>query len=86
MSAETIKPEPVTAKHFEKFEPEWRYDLIEGELHPMPPMSGYEHGEVTNTLAVYAGMYVIQNRLGACFAAEARFVIQCNPDTAIGPD
>jgi Uma2 family endonuclease len=86
MSVTTIKPKLITAKEFEKFDPEWRYDLIRGELHPMPPMPGYEHGVVTADFAVAAGSYVKQHRLGKCFAAETRFLIERNPDTAIGPD
>jgi Uma2 family endonuclease len=77
---------PITAEEFEQFDPEWRYDLIRGELVPMPPMPGEEHGDITNLFSVHAGMYVIQNNLGKCFAAETRFIIEHNPDTSLGPD
>lgn len=52
----------------------------------MPPPPGEEHGDITNLLSVHAGMYVLQRRLGKCFAAETRFIIERNPDSAIGPD
>lgn len=81
-----MKPKPVAAEEFERFDPEWRYDLIEGELRPMPPMPGEEHGDIANLFTVYAGIHVLQNRLGKCFAAATRFIIQRNPDTGIGPD
>lgn len=76
----------VTSEEFEKFEKDCRLDLIQGELVPMPPMPGEEHGDITNTFTVYAGIYVIEKNLGRCFAAETRFIIHRNPDTAIGPD
>jgi Uma2 family endonuclease len=86
MSVAAMKPRPITAKEFEKFNPEWRYDLICGELRPMPPMPGYEQGVITADFALEAGSYVKQHRLGKCFAAETRFLIERDPDTAIGPD
>jgi Uma2 family endonuclease len=81
-----LRARPITADEFEKFDPEWRYDLIRGELIPMPPMPGEEHGAIANLFTVYVGIHVIQQRLGGCFAAETRFVIEQNPDTAIAPD
>ncbi len=86
LSAERIKPKPITAEEFEKFDPDWRYDLIRGELRPMPPMPGYEHGVLAADFAVEAGSYVRQFDLGACFAAETRFLIERRPDTALAPD
>ncbi len=87
MSTETtIKPRLITAEEFEQFNPEWRYDLIEGELRQMPPMPGYEHGILTAEFALEAGNFVRQHQLGKCFAAETRFIIERDPDTAIGPD
>lgn len=80
------RPRLITAKEFEKFNPEWRYDLIDGELRPMPCMPGAEHGAIVSDFAVAAGSFVRQNRLGKCFAAGTRFTIQQNPDTSIGPD
>lgn len=86
MSTATIKPTPVTAKEFETFEPDQRYELIEGALHSMPPPPGYEHGLLTAEFSLEAGGFVRLHNLGKCFAAETRFVIEHNPDTAIGPD
>lgn len=77
---------PITAKEFEKFDPEWRYDLICGELIPMPPMPGAEHGVLTLDFTLEVTLFVRQHHLGACFAAETRFTIRKNPDTAIAPD
>ncbi len=84
--ATQIKPKPITAEEFEKFDSEWRYDLIRGELHPMPPMPGEEHGALTWDLSLKLGVFVEENDLGQCYAAETRFIIERNPDTAIGPD
>lgn len=76
----------VTAEEFEQYPSDCRLDLIEGDLIPMPPQPGEQHGFAANRLSMYASLYVVQNRLGACFAAETRFVIQRNPDTALAPD
>lgn len=80
------KPRPVTAEEFAQFNPEWRYDLIEGELRPMPPMPGAKHGVITLDISIEIGSFVREHRSGRCFAAETRFTIERNPDTAIGPD
>jgi Uma2 family endonuclease len=85
MSA-TISRKLITAEEFERYEQDTRMDLIRGELHPMPPMPGAEHGELTLKLSTYAHLFVIENDLGTCFAAETRFTIERNPDTSIGPD
>ncbi len=82
----TLSNRPITAAEFEQYESDERVDLIRGELHPMPPMPGAEHGEITNRISTYASLFVMENDLGACFAAETRFQIEHNPDTAIGPD
>src|SRR5258707_7326712 len=77
---------PITAEEFEKFNPEWRYDLIQGELRPMPPMPGAEHGRLTFEFSLDVGLFIRDTKAGTCFAAETRFVIEHNPDSAIGPD
>jgi Uma2 family endonuclease len=82
----TLTSKLITAEDFEKFDPEWRYDLIRGELHRMPPPPGEEHGALTSDLALDLGAYVREHELGQCYAAETRFIIERNPDTAIGPD
>jgi Uma2 family endonuclease len=76
----------VTAEEFEQYPSDCRLDLIEGELVPMPPQPGEQHGFTANHFSVFAGYFVLQHRLGACFAAETRFVIQRDPDTALAPD
>ena len=76
----------VTAEQFEQFEDKVRLDLIEGELHPMPPMPGEEHGALTYDFSVELGLYVRAHGLGQCYAAGTRFLIARDPDTAIAPD
>ncbi len=80
------RAKPITAEDFEKFDPEWRYDLIEGELERMPPPPGAEHGSLTMRLAWYSSGYVYDRRLGECFTAETRFVIERDLDTVLAPD
>lgn len=62
-----------------------RYELIRGELCPMPDNSA-EHGSRTDRLASRVSVFVQDNDLGECFAAETRFTIERNPDTTLGPD
>ena len=81
-----MPPPPITAEELECLDENLRLGLIRGELRPMPPMPGEEHGDITNVFSVFAGSHVIEHRLGKCFATETRFIIERNPDTAIGPD
>ena len=76
----------VTAAEFEQFESKARLDLIKGELLPMPPMPGEEHGAITSDITLDLGWFIREHDLGQCYAAETRFVIERDPDTAIGPD
>lgn len=63
-----------------------RFELIQGELIPMPPPPGGEHGYRTLTLAARIQVYVEDHDLGYCFAAETGFKIAENPDTVKGAD
>jgi Uma2 family endonuclease len=81
-----LRAKPITAEDFETFDPDWRYDLIRGELVPMPPMPGYEHGKIVGRHAALAGHFVIHEDLGEVFGAETRFIIERAPDTTIAPD
>ena len=81
-----VKPRPITADEFEEFNPEWRYDLIKGELRPMPAMPGAKHGQLTFAFTLDLGLFIREIDAGVCFAAETRFTIERNPDTAIAPD
>jgi len=62
-----------------------RSELIEGELHTMPP-TFEDHGEITMRLSVILGQYVLGQRLGKLYAAETGFLIARNPDTVRAPD
>jgi Uma2 family endonuclease len=73
-------------EEFEQFDPDWRYDLIRGELCPMPPMPGDEHGAYGFNFVLEVGSFVRDHQLGQCYLAETRFIIERDPDTAIGPD
>lgn len=81
---ETI-PQFYTAADMERFPDDVRYELIRGELCPMPP-PGAEHGSITARLSSRVTIYIEDNELGECFAAETRFVIEQNPDTVLAPD
>ncbi len=62
-----------------------RSELIEGELHTMPP-TFEDHGEITMRLSVILGQHVLGQRLGKLYAAETGFLIARNPDTVRAPD
>jgi Uma2 family endonuclease len=84
--ATILTPGPITAEEFERLDSDLRYDLIRGELRPMPPMPGEEHGALTSDLSLELSLFVRDHDLGQCYAAETRFLIARDPDTAIGPD
>jgi Uma2 family endonuclease len=86
MSIANPKSKLITAEEFEQFANDTRCDLIQGELQPMPPLPGARHGILTFDFAFEIGAYVRAHKLGRCFAAETRFIIERGPDTAIGPD
>ncbi len=85
MSANRL-PRLMTIEEYEQMDSDLRLDLIEGELWPMPPMPGAEHGAVTSDFSFEVISFVRQHNLGRCFAAETRFAIEADPATAIGPD
>jgi Uma2 family endonuclease len=62
-----------------------RYEIIRGELCRMPNNSA-EHGHATAGLSGRVIVFVEDNDLGYCFAAETRFIVERNPDTVMGPD
>lgn len=76
----------MTAEEYEQMDSDLQLDLIEGELRPMPPMPGAEHGAVTFDFSLEIALFVRQHNLGRCFAAETRFVIALDPDTSLAPD
>ena len=81
-----LKSRLITAEEFETYPEDCRYDLIEGELAPMPPEPSGIHGEITFSLGFEVGYFVRSHDLGLCFAAATRFTIEFNPDTSIGSD
>jgi Uma2 family endonuclease len=76
----------VTVEEFEKYPRDFRYNLVEGELVPMPPAAGPDHGALTSDLSFELTAFVKSNGLGQCYAAETGFVAQRNPDTVQAPD
>lgn len=66
-------------------EAEGRFELIEGELHEMPP-AGEEHGEVGLGIAARVWMHVQEHSLGTAYNSETGFIISRNPDVVLAPD
>ena len=82
----TISPKSITAEEFEWIEGEGYYDLIRGEVKENDSMPGAEHGILTFEFGFEVALYIREQGLGQCYAAETRFIIERNPDTAIAPD
>ena len=76
----------MTVEEYDRLPSDLRYDLIEGELIPMPPMPGDQHGQVTAKFSTRAGVFIEDRDLGVYYAAETRFLIRRNPDSSIAPD
>jgi Uma2 family endonuclease len=61
------------------------YELIEGELHRMPPTSE-NHMYYGGDLFAELGHYVRLHKLGRMALPDGGFVITRNPDTVLAPD
>src|SRR5260221_10784294 len=83
--ADILTPRLYTSEDLEQMPSGDRYELIRGELCLMPNNSS-EHGYKTASLSGRLIVYVEDNDLGYCFAAETRFIVEQEPDTTMGPD
>jgi Uma2 family endonuclease len=63
----------------------WRYELIEGVLHRMPP-PGFAPGSLAAQIGGLLFSHVHQHKLGRVLAAETGFQIASDPDTVGAPD
>ncbi len=62
-----------------------RYELVEGVLCMMSPAGG-RHGRIAGNVFRLLANQVVDNKLGATFAAETGFLIATHPDTVRAPD
>jgi Uma2 family endonuclease len=76
----------VTAEELERLPSDYRCELIEGVLREMPPPPGEQHGTLTFRFALRVGVFVEENKLGRCYAAETGFIIARDPDTVLAAD
>lgn len=76
----------LTAEELFAFPSDARFELVRGELRPMAPPAGPEHGANTMSLSAHIALFVENNALGRCFAAETGFILARNPDTVLAPD
>ena len=63
----------------------WRYELIEGVLHRMPPAGG-EHGEIETELVFHLRLYVTARGLGKVYPGNTGFLFERDPDLVRFPD
>lgn len=63
----------------------WRYELVEGVLHRMPP-PGFDHGSIAGRFGGLLFTHVHPRKLGRVLAAETGFQISSDPDTVLAPD
>jgi len=61
------------------------YELVKGELHPLPPAGG-EHGDLTMNLGAPMWNHASMHDLGKVVAAETGFIVAFDPDTVRGAD
>jgi Uma2 family endonuclease len=78
----SASPKLVTAADLERLPEEERYELVAGNLVPMWDLS-YERGLRTMTLSCLVGLFVEENRLGRCHAANTGFLLEKDPDTVL---
>lgn len=85
-AAVVAPPHVYTADDLWRMGSDARFELIQGELRPMPPPAGDEHGNTTFDLGLEVGLFVRNHGLGRCYTAETGFVIARDPDTVLAPD
>ncbi|NHZ72231.1 MAG: Uma2 family endonuclease [Aquificales bacterium] len=86
MLAEAVKKQTMTAEKLVSLSPEARRgELIQGEFISMSP-AGFMHGRIALKIGTYLNIFVLENHLGAAYAAETGFVLKRNPDTVRAPD
>ena len=79
-------PSLVTADELLRMPGDDRYELIRGELIPLAPSPGGEHGNTIQKIGARASVYAEDHELGETFAAETGFKVHVDPDTVRGPD
>jgi len=62
-----------------------RYELVEGELQEMPPVSG-PHGRDGLRIGSQFLVYAETHDLGEAYGADTGFILSRNPDTVRAPD
>jgi Uma2 family endonuclease len=65
-------------------EDEFRYALIRGVLHRMPPPKA-RHGRIVSAVGRHLGNFVAEHRLGVIYD-QSGFILERDPDTLLGPD
>ena len=75
----------MTLGEFETLDAQLRYELIEGVPVKMSPLNE-AHGGLGSSIAYALTHKVRDERLGRCFLAETRFVINLNSGCALAPD
>lgn len=63
---------------------EFRYALIRGELHRMPP-PGYRHGRVVMAVGAHLYYFIKEHNLGE-ITDQSGYIFERDPDTLLGPD
>jgi len=74
-----------SAEELACFPKDSRYELVKGRLREMAPTGG-THGFSTSRMGGRIDVFVEDNDLGLCFAAETGFLVAQNPDTVLAPD
>ncbi|MEZ4521335.1 MAG: Uma2 family endonuclease [Thermomicrobiales bacterium] len=75
----------MSIEEFAEISEPGRFDLIRGELVNMPPAGGI-HGEVAFEIGRLIGNFVVEHKLGRCYAAETGFVLNEEDATVLAPD
>lgn len=63
----------------------WRYELVRGELHRMPP-PGYRHGRTASRIGSSLASHAEKLDLGVVLAAETGFLLSTDPDDVRAAD
>src|SRR5262245_11621726 len=81
----TIKTQLMTAEDFFMQYEGQRYELIEGELVPLPHKPHRQH-EVMQRLSAYLGQHIVTHNLGYGLPGGTGFLVRTDPDVIRDPD
>ncbi len=81
----TVAVKPITVEEFEQMVFDHPVDLVEGEIHEMPP-AGSQHGRMAINVGFLLETWCRAGNHGVVLGNDAAIVVDFDPDTVRGAD